>query len=73
MPYQAERCVYPIEPYVEAMVEAKRRGLPVKLGLEVDSRPGREEETRALLEPYPWDYLLVCRLQQAPTKPSSRT
>ena len=34
------------------------RGLPVKLGLEVDYVPGREDETRALLAPYPWDYLL---------------
>jgi histidinol-phosphatase (PHP family) len=57
-PYELERCVHPFEPYVEALVEAKRRGLPVKLGLEVDYLPGREEETRALLEPYPWDYLL---------------
>jgi histidinol-phosphatase (PHP family) len=56
--YELERCVYPLEPYVEAVVEAKRRGLPVKLGLEVDYLPGREDETRALLEPYPWDYLL---------------
>jgi histidinol-phosphatase (PHP family) len=56
--YELERCVYPLEPYVEAVLEAKRRGLPVKLGLEVDFVPGREDETRALLEPYPWDYLL---------------
>jgi histidinol-phosphatase (PHP family) len=58
VPYQTERCVYDIEPYVEAVLEAKGRGLPVKLGLEVDYARGREEETRALLEPYPWDYLL---------------
>jgi histidinol-phosphatase (PHP family) len=58
IPYELERCVHPIEPYVEAVVEAKRRGLPVKLGLEVDYKPGREEETQALLEPYPWDFLL---------------
>ncbi len=58
VPYHLDRCVYDIEPYVEAVVEAKDRGLPVKLGLEVDYEPGREEETRALLEPYPWDYLL---------------
>ena len=32
--------------------------MPVKLGLEVDYVPGREDETRALLAPYPWDYLL---------------
>ena len=58
VPYQTERCVHDIEPYVEAVVQAKERDLPVKLGLEVDYVPGREEETRALLEPYPWDYLL---------------
>jgi histidinol-phosphatase (PHP family) len=58
VPYQLERCVYDLEPYVEAVLEAKRRGLPVKLGLEVDYVRGREDETRAVLEPYPWDYLL---------------
>jgi histidinol-phosphatase (PHP family) len=57
-PYHLERCVYSIEPYVEAVVEAKRQGMPVKLGLEVDYVPGREEETAELLAPYPWDYLI---------------
>ena len=58
MPYHLERCVYDIEPYVDAVVEAKRRGYPVKLGIEVDYEPGREEETAAALRPYPWDYVL---------------
>jgi histidinol-phosphatase (PHP family) len=58
VPYHIERCVYELEPYVEAVVGARDRGLPVKLGLEVDYVPGREEETRELLSPYPWDYLL---------------
>jgi histidinol-phosphatase (PHP family) len=58
VPYQAERCVYDLEPYVEAIAQARERGLPVKLGLEVDYVPGREDETRELLAPYPWDYLL---------------
>ncbi len=58
VPYQVERCVYDIEQYVEAVVQARGRGLPVKLGLEVDYVPGREDETRGLLDPYPWDYLL---------------
>jgi histidinol-phosphatase (PHP family) len=57
-PYHVERCRIPIEPYVEALVEAKQRGLPVKLGLEVDYVPGHEEETRELLAPYPWDFVL---------------
>jgi histidinol-phosphatase (PHP family) len=58
VPYQTERCVYDLDEYCDAVVEAKRRGLPVKLGLEVDYVPGREEETRELLAPYPWDYLI---------------
>ena len=58
VPYQTERCVYDLDAYVGAVVDAKDRGLPVKLGLEVDFAPGREDETRAILEPYPWDYLL---------------
>jgi histidinol-phosphatase (PHP family) len=56
--YQTERCVFDLDPYVEAVVQARERGLPVKLGLEVDYVPGREDEMRALLAPYPWDYLL---------------
>ena len=58
VPYHTERCVYDLEPYVQAVVEARSRGLPVKLGLEVDYVPGREEETQEMLDPYPWDYLL---------------
>ena len=57
-PHQVERCKYDLEAYVDAVVAAKEHGLPVKLGLEVDYVPGREEETRELLQPYPWDYLL---------------
>ena len=32
-PYYAERCVHDLDTYVDAVLEAKRRGLPVKLGL----------------------------------------
>ena len=58
VPYQAERCLYDLDAYVDAVVQARERGQPVKLGLEVDYVPGREDETRKLLAPYPWDYLL---------------
>jgi histidinol-phosphatase (PHP family) len=58
VPYQTQRCVYDLDAYVDAVLQARERGLPVKLGLEVDYVPGREDETRALLAPYPWDYLL---------------
>jgi histidinol-phosphatase (PHP family) len=58
LPYQTERCVYDLDRYVEAVLEAKRRGFPVKLGLEVDYVGERQDELAALLEPYPWDLLL---------------
>jgi len=48
----------PLERYVEAVAAAKERGLPVKLGLEVDWFPGAAEAIRELLAPYPWDYVL---------------
>jgi histidinol-phosphatase (PHP family) len=56
--YQTERCVYDLDAYVGVVVEAKSQGLPVKLGLEVDYVGERQDELAALLEPYPWDYLL---------------
>jgi histidinol-phosphatase (PHP family) len=58
MAYHLEHCLYDIEPYVDAVVEAKRRGHPVKLGIEVDYELGREQETAEALAPYPWDYVL---------------
>ncbi len=58
LPYQLERCREELGPYCDAVLEAKQRGLPVKLGLEVDWVPGRADELAALLEPFPWDYLI---------------
>jgi histidinol-phosphatase (PHP family) len=58
IPWMSERSADDLDEYVGAVVEAKRRGLPVKLGLEVDYFPGIERELTELLEPYPWDYLL---------------
>lgn len=58
VPYHTDRCSHDLEPYVDAVIEAKGLGMPVKLGLEVDYEPEREEETRELLAAYPWDYLL---------------
>ncbi len=47
-----------LERYVEAVLDAKARGLPVKLGLEVDFVPGTEKAVRQLLARYPFDYLV---------------
>jgi histidinol-phosphatase (PHP family) len=58
LPYHLERARHDLDEYCEAVVEAKRQGLPVKLGLEVDYVPGRLDQLRDVLAPYPWDFLL---------------
>ena len=56
--YQCERCVYDLDAYCDAVLQAKQRGLPVKLGVEVDFVGERQRRLAEILEPYPWDYLL---------------
>ena len=58
IPYLSERCRFELDPYCEAVLEAKGRGLPVKLGLEVDYVGDRQDRLSELLAPYPWDFLL---------------
>jgi histidinol-phosphatase (PHP family) len=47
-----------LDRYVEVVLDAKSRGLPVKLGLEVDFEPGTEQAVLQLLSGYPFDYLV---------------
>lgn len=47
-----------LEDYVAAVVGAKERGLPVKLGLEVDFFPETIDAVLDFLAPYPWDFLI---------------
>ncbi len=58
LPYHLERCEHELDAYVGVILDAKERGLPVKLGLEVDHVPGRQDELAELIAPYPWDFLL---------------
>jgi histidinol-phosphatase (PHP family) len=58
VPDQIQHCRYDLDEYVGAVVEAKRRGLPVKLGLEVDWVGERADELAEILAGYPFDYLL---------------
>jgi histidinol-phosphatase (PHP family) len=51
--------VLSLERYVQAVVDAKDRGLPVLLGLEVDYFPETAEAVSELLAPYPFDVLIA--------------
>lgn len=57
-PYHRERVAHDLDAYCDAILEAKGRGLPVKLGLELEWIPGRDEELAGIMRPYPWDFLL---------------
>jgi histidinol-phosphatase (PHP family) len=58
LPYQTDQCIHDLDKYVDAVLEAKRVGLPVKLALEVDYVGPLQTRLAEILEPYPWDYLL---------------
>jgi histidinol-phosphatase (PHP family) len=47
-----------LDGYVTAVEKAKTEGLPILLGLEVDFFPETIEAVLALLNPYPWDFLI---------------
>jgi histidinol-phosphatase (PHP family) len=58
LPHQTDQCIHDLDKYVDAVLEAKRQGLPVKLALEVDHVGPLQSRLAEILEPYPWDYLL---------------
>ncbi len=47
-----------IDRYVDAVLAAQGRGLPVLLGLEVDFFPETIDAVMEFLAPYPWDFLI---------------
>ena len=47
-----------LDKYVDAILAAKERGLPVKLGLEVDYEPGTVHRVMDRIKPYPWDFVI---------------
>ena len=57
--YVRSERVLSLDRYVQAVVDAKDRGLPVLLGLEVDFFPETAEAVAEFLEPYPWDFLIA--------------
>lgn len=56
--YIAEHSTQSLDEYVEALTLAKTRGLPVKIGLEIDYYPGRMSEIDEFLDAYPLDFRL---------------
>ena len=56
--YERERCVHDLDLYCDTILDARRQGLPVRLGLEVDYVGGRQDRLADLLAGYPWDFLL---------------
>lgn len=57
--YVRSERVLSLERYVQAVVDAKDRGLPVLLGLEVDYFPETAEAVADFLAPYPFDVLIA--------------
>jgi histidinol-phosphatase (PHP family) len=49
-----------LEQYVGDVLRlrAQYREIPIRLGLEADYIPGREEDLTRILAPYPWDYVI---------------
>ncbi len=47
-----------LEAYVQVVEQAKAKGLPVQLGLEIDFFPESIDAVLELIEPYPWDFLI---------------
>ena len=57
-PYHRSRVAHDLDEYCDVVLSAKSRGLPVKLALELEWLPGREDELEEIMRPYPWDFLL---------------
>ena len=51
-------CTESLEEYLRLIDDARRAGLPVKLGMEWDYLPGYEAELERVLRAYPWDYAI---------------
>jgi len=57
-PWATKRCSADVEEYIALILSAKAKGLPVKLGLEADYIPGKEEEIRYFINSYPLDFVI---------------
>ncbi len=57
-PWIAKRQTEDLDEYIGLIEKAKSKGLPVKLGIELDYTPGKESELAEFIGSYPWDYVI---------------
>ena len=57
-PWAADKCFYDMDEYVSLLQEARREGLPIKTGIEMDYIEGKEPVIEGIVGGYPWDFVL---------------
>jgi len=57
-PWVAKRQTESIEEYLDMLFTARENGIAVKVGIEMDYIPGKEESIHNFLSKYPWDYVI---------------
>ncbi|MBY6035654.1 histidinol-phosphatase [Fictibacillus nanhaiensis] len=57
-PWMEERRYYAMNDYVDLFKEADRRGMDVKMSIEMDYTPGRHKEMEAFISSYHFDYVI---------------
>ncbi|MCY3772655.1 MAG: histidinol-phosphatase HisJ family protein [Gemmatimonadetes bacterium] len=57
-PWSDALCFYDMDYYVELLQSARREGLPIKTGIEMDYIEGKEPVIERIVEGYPWDFVL---------------
>ncbi len=57
-PFWRENATDDLDRYCEFLSAMKDSGRPIKLGLEIDWIRGREDQLKAIIDAYPWDYVL---------------
>lgn len=57
-PWIAKRQTESVEEYLDMLFTARENGYAIKVGIEMDYIPKKEEEILRFLEKYPWDYVI---------------
>jgi histidinol-phosphatase (PHP family) len=57
-PFWEQNAVDDLDAYCDFLLQMRAAGHPVKLGIEMDYIPGREERIAALIDGKPWDYVI---------------